>query len=102
MGRLPGRADCRACRDVKTTWYYDNVARFAHPEISEESARAIIRNPEYVEVQPDGRIRHYGLARFKDGSVTIYAGGIALTDGETLFNVFPDGSYTKDKAQGEP
>ena len=45
---------------METTGYYDNVARYRHPEIEDEWVERVVNNPYHTEVQPDGRIRYYG------------------------------------------
>ena len=80
---------------MKATDYYRNTARLKHPEITEEAAREVIRNPERIVKQDNGRFQYYGKVTFADGSRTMYARVITLPDGETLHNVFPDGRYTR-------
>ena len=80
---------------MKTSNYYRNTARFKHPEITEEAAHEVIRNPEHTVVQDDGRVQHYGEVTFADGSHTMYARVITLADGETLYNAFPDHEFTE-------
>lgn len=80
---------------MKTSEYYRETARFEHPEISEEAAHEVIRNPERVVEQDNGRFQYYGKVTFADGSHTMYARVITLPDGETLDNAFPDGKFTK-------
>lgn len=45
---------------METTWYYENVVRRKHPEITNEWVERVLDNPYHTEVQPDGRIRYYG------------------------------------------
>ena len=78
----------------KTSAYYRDTARFEHPEITEEAAHEVIRNPEHTVVQDNGRIQHYGEVTFADGSRTMYVRVITLPDGETLDNAFPDKRFT--------
>ena len=78
---------------MKTSDYYRNSARFNHPEITEEAAHEVIRNPVHTVVQDDGKIVHYGEVTFADGSHTMYARVITLPDGETLDNAFPDRKF---------
>lgn len=44
---------------MKTTSYYDFSVRQRRPEIKDEWVEKALKNPEYTEVQPNGRIRHY-------------------------------------------
>ena len=78
----------------KTSDYYRDTARFKHPEITEEAAHEVIRNPVHSKVQLNGRVQYYGEVTFADGSHTMYARVITLPDGETLDNAFPDRHFT--------
>ena len=44
---------------MKTTPYFDFSVRQRRPEIKEEWIEKALVHPEYTEVQPNGRIRHY-------------------------------------------
>ena len=80
---------------MSKTDYYNNHSRFKHPEITEEAARDVIRNPVHIEIQTDGLIRHFGEVTFADGSVTMYARVVTLDDGYTLVTAHPDGAFTR-------
>lgn len=84
---------------MKTSEYYLETARFKHPEITEEAAHEVIRNPERVVEQHDGRFQYHGKVTFADGSHTMYIRVITLPDGETLYNAFPDRHFN-DIAKG--
>lgn len=84
---------------MKTSEYYRETARFKHPEITEEAAHEVIRNPERVVEQDDGRFQYHGMVTFADGSHTMYIRVITLPDGETLYNAFPDRHFN-DIAKG--
>lgn len=86
---------------MKATDYYRNFARFNHPEITEEAAHEVMRNPARTEVQANGRVRYFGKVTFADGSRTMYARVITLPDGETLHNVFPDSGFTRKTKRAE-
>ena len=45
---------------METTEYFEQKAKFNHPEISEEWVTRVISDPFHTEIQPDGRIRYYG------------------------------------------
>ena len=77
--------------------YFNNRARRKHPEIPIDQIRRVVENPEFTEVQPDGRIRLWGEVTFvHNGRLkTMYARVVMLEDGVTLLNAFPDGSFTK-------
>lgn len=80
---------------MKTSDYYRKTARFKHPEITEEAAHEVIRNPDRIVEQDNGRFQYYGKVTFADGSRTMYARVITLPDDETLYNAFPDKQFTK-------
>ncbi|MEQ1706580.1 MAG: hypothetical protein ABL867_11515 [Rickettsiales bacterium] len=44
---------------MKTSKYYEFSVRYRRPEIKDEWVEKAIANPEYIEVQENGRIRHY-------------------------------------------
>ena len=77
------------------TDYYANHSRYKHPEITEEAALEVIRDPVHVEVQSNGLILHFGEVTFADGSVTMYARVVTLDDGCTLVTAHPDGAFTR-------
>ena len=45
---------------METTDYYEQKARYNHPEVKDEWIEATLANPRYVELQADGRMRYYG------------------------------------------
>ena len=45
---------------METTRYYENKARYNHPEISDEWVERVVSGPHHTEVQDDGRVRYYG------------------------------------------
>jgi len=75
---------------MKTTQYFDYTRkRPDRSQINEEWIKAVIENPEKVEIQSDGRIRKW--ARISE--VGKYLRIILLEDGETVHNAFFDRSY---------
>lgn len=44
---------------MKTTDYFEFSVRRRRPEIKMEWVERALKNPEYTEVQPGGRIRHF-------------------------------------------
>jgi hypothetical protein len=48
-----------------------------------------VRQPEYVEIQPDGRIRHWRYIEELGKHLRV----VTLEDGETLHNAFPDRGF---------
>jgi len=78
---------------MKTTQYFDYTRkRPDRAQINEEWIKAVIENPEKVEIQSDGRIRKW--ARISE--VGKYLRVILLEDGETVHNAFFDRSYKEE------
>ena len=78
---------------MKTTQYFDYTRkRPDRPQINQEWIKAVIENPEKVEIQSDGRIRKW--ARISE--VGKYLRVILLEDGETVHNAFFDRSYKEE------
>ena len=78
---------------MKTTQYFDYTRkRPGRAQINEEWIKAVIENPEKVEIQSDGRIRKW--ARISE--VGKYLRVILLEDGETVHNAFFDRSYKEE------
>jgi len=44
---------------MKTTGYFENSVRKRRPILKDEWIEKALANPEFVTVQPNGRIRHY-------------------------------------------
>ncbi len=44
---------------MKTSKYYEFSVRYRRPEIKDEWVEMAIKNPEFTEIQENGRIRHY-------------------------------------------
>ena len=75
---------------MKTTQYFDYTRkRPDRAQIKEDWIKAVIEEPEKVEIQSDGRIRKW--ARISE--VGKYLRVILLEDGETVHNAFFDRSY---------
>ena len=69
------------------TDYFRNDVLEKRPYIRLEWRQAALQNPVRREVQPeDGRIRHWVWV----GEIGRYLRVVALPDGETLRNAFPD------------
>ncbi len=57
------------------------------PYIRREWCERVLRNPIRREVQPDGRIRLWGIIpEWDDRALRV----VTLPDGETVHNAFPD------------
>lgn len=51
---------------------------------------SVVRNPERVEYQQDGRIRHWAYIE----ELGKYLRVVTFEDGETIHNAFPDRNFT--------
>ena len=69
--------------------YYTNTVKQRRPYLRDDWCEQVVANPERVEVQPDGRIRHWGFVP----ELGKYLRVVTLADGETVFNAFPDRGY---------
>ena len=74
---------------MKTAWYYRNRVILKRPYLKEEWCEYVVNNPVRVEVQDNGRIKHWGYVP----EIGKYLRVITLEDGETLFNAFPDSGF---------
>jgi len=75
---------------MKTTRYFEEQVLRKRPYIRREWCERILRNPIRREIQPDGRIRHWGVIAELGGRVLRV---ITLDDGETVLNAFPDRGF---------
>jgi len=80
---------------MQTTAYFRRRVLEERPYIRPEWCEAVVHAPEAVEVQSDGRIRHW---RFIP-ELGRYLRVVTLEDGVTLHNAFPDRSF---KPPGAP
>jgi len=96
-----GRASCpRLCFSrglpgiiaaaVKTTRYFEEQVLRKRPYIRREWCERIVANPLKREIQPDGRIRHWGVIPELGGRALRV---VTLEDGETILNAFPDRDF---------
>jgi hypothetical protein len=75
---------------VKTTRYFEEQVLRKRPYIQREWCARILEHPIAREVQPDGRIRHWGVIPEFEGRVLRV---VTLDDGETILNAFPDRGF---------
>lgn len=74
----------------KTTRYFRNEVLRKRPYIKLDWCIKIIENPLRKQVQPDGRIRYWGLVEELQG---VALRVVTLSDGETIHNAFPDRDF---------
>ena len=75
---------------MKTTRYFEEQVLRKRPYIRQEWCERIVAHPIAREVQPDGRIRHWGVVDELGGRVLRV---VTLEDGETILNAFPDRDF---------
>ena len=75
---------------MKTTRYFEEQVLRKRPYIQREWRKRIVANPLKREVQPDGRIRHWGVVAELGGRALRV---VTLEDGETIHNAFPDRDF---------
>lgn len=72
---------------MKTTAYFDSVARLNHPEVMPEWAERVRLSPVRTTIQSNGRIRHWGvIPEFGNRILRV----VVEPDGETIHNAFFD------------
>jgi hypothetical protein len=76
---------------MKQTPYFRNRVLRQRPYIKLEWCEQTVRDPEYSEAQPDGRIRHWRYF----AELGKYLRVVTLSDGETLHNAFPDRGFKR-------
>ena len=74
---------------MKFSWYYVFSVMFRRPYIKDEWCELAINNPIRVEVQEDGRIRHWAYIP----EIGKYLRVVTVADGETILNAFPDSGF---------
>ena len=75
---------------MKTTRYFEEQVLRKRSYIRREWCERILTNPIARKIQPDGRIRHWGVIAELGGRVLRV---VTLEDGETILNAFPDRSF---------
>jgi hypothetical protein len=75
---------------LETTRYFEEQVLRKRPYIRREWCEMIVANPLRREVQPNGRIRHWGLVpEFGGRALRV----VTLEDGKTVHNAFPDRDF---------
>ena len=75
---------------METTWYYENIVRYSHPEIEDGWVERVVANPFHTEVQSDGRLRYYGYIEETGKWVRVI-----LEDGKLLNRFFGHGALKR-------
>ncbi len=78
---------------MKETPYFRNEVLKRRPYLKEEWLQRAIDDPDYTEMQPNGRIKHWiFVAEFNK-----YLRVVTLEDGETIHTAFPDRGFRPEK-----
>lgn len=77
---------------MKTTTYFEEEVLPKRPQIQREWCQRVVVNPIATEVQPDARIRFWGIVPEMGGRVLRV---VTLEDGETIHNAFFDRNFLK-------
>lgn len=85
---------------MKTTRYFEEQVLRKRPYIQRQWCAEVVADPVRREVQPDGRIRFWGIVTRLDevGAVPRYLRVVTLADGETVHNAFFDRGYREDRS----
>jgi hypothetical protein len=75
---------------MKTTRYFREQVLRKRPYLMLEWCERIVREPLSREVQPDGRVRYWGVVPELEGRIVRV---VTLEDGQTLHNAFPDRNF---------
>ena len=79
-----------------TTRYFEEQVLRKRPYLTFGNCRAVIAAPLRVEVQNDGRIRHWGEVTLPDEAKPRILRVVTLEDGETIHNAFLDRGYREE------
>ena len=82
---------------MKTTRYFDEQVVRKRPYIEREWCAEVIARPIRSEVQPDGRVRFWGIVTGPGEAGPRYLRVVTLADGETVHNAFFDRGFREDK-----
>ena len=66
------------------------------PEVRREWCQRVLANPIVTEVEPNGRIRHWGIIpEYGNQALRV----VTLADGETVHNAFVDRGFKKKRGK---
>ncbi len=75
---------------MKTTWYFENNGKLKHPEAKRTDwVQTVLAGPSRTQVQPDGRVRHWGYIQEAQRWMRV----VTLEDRETVLNAFFDRTF---------
>ena len=82
---------------MKTTRYFDEQVLRKRPYIERQWCAEVIARPIRSEVQPDGRVRFWGIVARPSEAEPRYLRVVTLADGETVHNAFFDRGFREDR-----
>jgi len=82
---------------MKTTRYFEEQVVRKRPYIQRQWCADVLARPLRRDVQPDGRIRFWGIVTRPGESEPRYLRVVTLADGETVHNAFLDRAFREDK-----
>lgn len=75
---------------MKATRYFEEQVLRKRPYLRREWCERVVAQPLARQVQPDGRIRFWGIIpEFGNRALRV----VTLADGETIHNAFPDRNF---------
>lgn len=80
---------------MKTTRYFEEQVLRKRPYLRMEWVERVLASPAKRQVQPDGRIRMWGIIDEMGGRVLRV---VLLSDGETVHNAFLDRGFRQEPA----
>ena len=78
---------------MKTTRYFAEQVLRKRPYLDLAWCLDVVSHPMRREVQPDGRIRHWGKIALPGEAKPRYLRVVTLEDGETIHNAFFDRGF---------
>lgn len=78
---------------MKTTWYFENSVLARRPELREEWILQVLGSPVRVQVQENGRVRHWGYITERGRYLRV----ITESDRETVHNAFFDRRFRENR-----
>ena len=81
---------------MRTTRYFDEQVLRKRPYIRREWCERVLREPIRRQLQPDGRIRWWGIIEEWEGRELRV---VTLEDDETIHNAFPDRRFRTEPEQ---
>lgn len=76
-----------------TTRYFREQVLRKRPYLRIEWCERVLSSPNRVEVEPEGRVRHWGWIDELGQWLRV----VTLEDGQTVHNAFPDRNYSPER-----